>query len=396
MGKFGKRNTISKSMTDYNICILGLPGIGKTTLMKTVCEKLTGNDGYIILNMGKEDGISCIDGAIYENIENWKKFDEVTKDIIKNKATDYPDLKIIVIDTIDQLFDIAEPEVIRMYNQEKMGERNFKQVTSINAAYGGYGAGLEKACQIVLDKIWALKSVGIAVWMCGHTKNKDIVDPLTDQTYTTITANLSQKYFNAIKTKMHIVGMAVIDRDIVTEATGRKDINNREVTRNKIVSEARKIIFRDDNYGVDSKSRFQYIVDEIPLDADAFIKAVQDAIYMGEQTDKAAPVAPKVAATAAAPKSEPVKGTAPAPAPVKEPEPAADDDNLDNLFGEFKPVEPAPSAEVPLEQLREQARQIIKGMTDDALKSAARNIVLKYGKLANVDRAGLNEIIALV
>ena len=85
MGKFGKRNTVSHNITDYNLAILGLAGIGKTTLMVETCEKLVGEDGYIIFNMGKEDGISCIDGAIYENIETWKKFDEVTKDIIKNK-----------------------------------------------------------------------------------------------------------------------------------------------------------------------------------------------------------------------------------------------------------------------------------------------------------------------
>ena len=38
------------------------------------------------------------------------------------------------------------------------------------------------------------------------------------------------------------------------------------------------ICFRDDNFSVDSKSRFADIVDRIPLDADEFIKALTDAI----------------------------------------------------------------------------------------------------------------------
>ena len=376
MGKFGKRNTISKKITDYSIGILGLAGIGKTTLMVNVCHKLVGDDGYIIFNMGKEDGISCIDGAIYENIETWKKLDEVVKDIVRNKESDYPNLKIVVIDTIDQMFELGEQEVIRLHNIEKRNEKNFTPITSINAAFNGYGAGLEKNCQLVLDKIWELKKAGIAVWMCGHTKTKDIVDPLTDQTYTTISANLSQKYFNAVKTKMHIVGMAVIDRDIKTEAVGRKDINNKEVTRNKITSEARKIIFRDDNYGVDSKSRFADIVDEIPLDADAFIKAVQDAIYKAENKtqDEDTPLYKS--------ESKPVKE------PIIEEEPTPDPDPI------IPDEEPTPEIDIPA--LQAQVRKLIKANagTDKYKKAAA--VVKEYGNLSAMDVEGLNKVIAIL
>ena len=381
MGKYGKRNTVSKNITDYNIAILGLAGIGKTTLMVETCEKLVGDDGYIIFNMGKEDGISCIDGAIYENIESWKKFDEVTKDIVKNKATDYPDLKIIVIDTIDQLFDITEPEVIRRYNQEKLGEKGFKPVSSINAAYGGFGAGLSACEKLVLDKIWEMKKVGVAVWMCGHTKTKDIVDPLTDQTYTTISANLSQRYFNAIKTKMHIVGMAVIDRDIVTESTGRQNIVTKEdITKNKVVTESRKIIFRDDNYGVDSKSRFANIVDEIPLDSDAFIKAIQDAIYLAEKESDSEPALYK--------KPEVKKEVQQVVEKPEEPE---------ELEDEF----PMNSPEKPdwTDKSDDELRTIIKTMNRSAspeVKVKIKEIITSYGaKLAEVDRDGLLDILDL-
>ena len=389
MGKYGKRNTVSHNITDYNIAILGLAGIGKTTLMVETCEKLVGEDGYIIFNMGKEDGISCIDGAIYENIETWKKFDEVTKDITKNKTTDYPELKIVVIDTIDQLFDIVEPEVIRRYNQEKMGEKGFKPVTSINAAYGGFGSGLDKAIELVLDKIWELKKAGLAVWMCGHTKNKDIIDPLTDQTYTTISANLSQKYFNAIKTKMHIVGMAVIDRDIITESTGRKNVvTHQDITRNKIVSEARKIIFRDDNYGVDSKSRFSHIVDEIPLDSDAFIKAIQDAIYQEEKN-------PTVKSTKTI--SEEKK---PSPAHVEEEpvsEPVLEEPDLDDNEPDLDVEEETPFATEDTrtdDEIRAEVNASYK-KADTETKKKVKEIISSYGKLVDVDREGLLEILEL-
>lgn len=61
--------------------------------------------------------------------------------------------------------------------------------------------------------------------------------------------------------------------------TGRKNVvNGKEEIVGKVKSERRVICFRDDNFSVDSKSRFADIVDRIPLDADEFIKALTDAI----------------------------------------------------------------------------------------------------------------------
>ena len=39
MAKFGKKNKVSLNPLDANICLLGLPKIGKTTIMKEVAEK---------------------------------------------------------------------------------------------------------------------------------------------------------------------------------------------------------------------------------------------------------------------------------------------------------------------------------------------------------------------
>ena len=52
--KFGKKNVIKVDPLAYNNGIIGESGIGKTTLAKEVCEKLVGEDGYIIANVGKE------------------------------------------------------------------------------------------------------------------------------------------------------------------------------------------------------------------------------------------------------------------------------------------------------------------------------------------------------
>ena len=196
--------------------------------------------------------------------------------MIDNKLTDYKDLRVIVLDTFDQLLDIAEPEVIRMHNRANPDK---PKITSIKAAFGGFMAGEDKAIQIVLDKLWELKSVGVSFIAIGHTKKKDVDDPITGESYSILTTNMSQRYFNALKTKLHFLGVAYIDREIVKQKTGKKNVvTKQEEVKGKVMSESRRISFRDDNYSVDSKSRFADIVDEIPLDSDAFIKALTDAI----------------------------------------------------------------------------------------------------------------------
>lgn len=277
--RFGKKIQIDLNPLHYNIALLGESGIGKTTLAKEACEKLVGDEGYIHFDIGREDGASAINGIVSEKIEDWDKLDEVVEDIIENKTEDYPDLQVVILDTLDELILLAEAEAIRQYNRKNSGNR----VETINEAYGGFMRGQDKATELILNTIWRLKQVGVSSIIIGHVKRTDITDPVTQETYSKLTSDVSQRYFNAFKNKMHFVGLAYIDREIVKEKTGKKNIvTKKEETINKAVKESRVISFRDDTYSVDSKSRFAEIVDHIPFDSEEFIKALKDAI-MAEQ-----------------------------------------------------------------------------------------------------------------
>ena len=279
MAKFGKRSVVSDKLEDYVIGVIGEGGIGKTTLMCNICEEYLGADGYMLLNCGKEDGMKCLDGYTYETVLTYKQWDAVTSDIVKNKNTDYPNLKVIIIDTLDQLCEFTEPEIIRRWNNDNIGVKDFKPAKTINGVYGGFGRGEDMVYKVILERLWELKAVGVNYWYTGHVKSREVVDPLTNTTYTSLTTNMMQKYFTAFKTKSDVLGVACIDREIVKEGLGRKNImTKKEETRNKIVNESRVIKFRDDNYSVDSKSRFANIVDQIPLESNAFINAIKDAI----------------------------------------------------------------------------------------------------------------------
>lgn len=274
MGKYGKKNEINLDPLAYNIGLLGESGIGKSTLMKEVCEKLAGDEGYIAFDIGKEDGHSAIEGIVSEPIEDWAKFVEVTDDIIENKEEDYPHLKVVIIDTYDELCLLAEKEAIRLWNKDHPDNR----AKSINSAWGGFGRGLDKTIEIILDRLWELKKVGVNFIIVAHTKKKDVDDVMSEEQYSILTSNVSQKYFTAIKTKLHFLGLAYVDRQIVKEKSSKKDKEGNFIMKGKIAGESRVINFRDDTYSVDSKSRFADIVDKIPLDADAFIDALTEAI----------------------------------------------------------------------------------------------------------------------
>lgn len=271
MARF-KKNIVRPNIFDYNIAIFGQQGVGKTTLAYNVCHKLLG-DNYVIFNCGKEDGIKALPDAIYYDCPTWDELDEIITEIVDERTSDdYKDLKVVVLDTIDEIFNMAEMEVIRLAKKKK------PDITTINEAFGGFGAGLKKAEELVLDALWRLKSVGINVFVIGHTKNKTMVDVVNDGEYDILTSNLSNRYFTEIATKMDVIGICYVDRNIITEKTNRKDIKGKTIEKNVVASEARKVCFRSDDYVTASKSRFPDIEGVIDLNADDFINAIETSI----------------------------------------------------------------------------------------------------------------------
>lgn len=279
MGKFGKRVNVATDLSKYMIGVMAPSGFGKTTLMYQMCEKEFGPDGYIILDMAQEDGVAALQGAMAEKVTTWKKMREVVDDIVKNKETDYPDLKVVILDTLDAAFEAAEMYAVDTYNRENVGKQGFVKASSINSVEGGFGRGLEKVIEYVKKEIVRLNSVGVGVYWTAHVKEKDQVDLFTGTQYTTLTANMSMKYFNAIKNSSHIVAFGYFDRSIEKQAVGEVNpITKKAKERKSVLAEARKLKFRDDAMIADAKSRFSEITDEIDLDADLFINAIKEAI----------------------------------------------------------------------------------------------------------------------
>lgn len=306
MGKFGKKVSVSTNLNDYMIGIMGPSGFGKTTLLYEVCEKLFGPDGYIVLDMGTEDGVSAIDGITAESVPNWKKMKEVVDDIVKNKEADYPNLKVVIPDTLDATFDIAEAFTVSAWNKENMGVQNFKPATSINSVEGGFGKGMDRVIETVKKEITRLEKVGVKVWWTSHVKEKDQSDLFTGANYTSLTANMPMKYFNSIKNSSHVIGFGYFDRSIEKQEVGDANpMTKKKKERKAVIDETRKIKFRDDALVADAKSRFKYITDEINLDCDEFIQAIKDAIEAERKNGSDTPTTKKATTKKTVKKPEP-------------------------------------------------------------------------------------------
>lgn len=277
---FGKKNEVKIDPFNYNIGLLGESGVGKTTIIHEMCKSHLPDGGYLFVECGKEDGADAIEGIPFVNCPEWSMdydedtnsvgFEDLIQDILDNKTTEYPNLKVLVVDTYDQYRDIASTEVIRIHNKDNPEKR----VKSLKAAMGGYMAGEDFCDDMMLEKLWSLKSVGVHFIVIGHLKQREVTDAVTGETYMQVTTDMPIRSFNKLKNKLHFLGVATIDREIVKE---RKNAKTKD-TKNVVTGETRRITFRDDNYSIDSKSRFANIANQIEFSPEVLYQTLCDAI----------------------------------------------------------------------------------------------------------------------
>lgn len=289
--KIGKLTEVKVDLASYSYLMNGVAGIGKTTTVTDICKKEFGVDGFILLTIGREPKPSHIGGIMAESISDWDDLEEVIDILCEDKKTEYPNLRMLVIDSVDEIFRLAEQKVIELHN--KKVAKATDRIDTIKKAFGGFQAGENKVCSLITEVLFKVVDYGINLFFIGHTKQKNKTDLFTEIEYEQITSNLDNKYYNCIKDKVNIVMCAYMEREF-TDIKTRKDVftkTNKDI--GQIKSEKRVVSFRDESYALDVKSHLKNICDKCELNADTIITELKEAMkkqngmFGGEMTDKA-------------------------------------------------------------------------------------------------------------
>ena len=257
-------NTIVPDLTKYYYFLQGVEKIGKTTFFRDLVLELFNGDATqgLLLAIGSEKGFKALDNIQVIEIETWADFVGIINELC---ATKQHGIKLVGVDTYDELVELAEKEVLRLSRLE-----TGKPCKSLNAALGGYGAGRKRLCQIVDEQLSKLHTqCGLLV--IGHTKIKTIKEQgiTEDMEYNVLDSNLNKDYASVVSNKADVIATGVIERQI-------EDGRTQNIQRN--------LYLRNSGFVV-AGSRFRNVPDKIEFNAKKFIETITEAIKSSKTTD---------------------------------------------------------------------------------------------------------------
>lgn len=268
----GKRHRVELDIKKYMHLIIGDKKIGKTGLTADMAREIYGDIGkLLIVSVGKEKAYEAIDGAIYEEPQNWQELMDIVDELSTN-IDDY-DFDMVSFDTIDEIIPMAEAEVERLHTI------TYKEVPqSFNACFGGYGAPRKKLTELINELLLKLDTIThkTGVFFIGHNKIRPIKTKLDTEDYYVVSSNLSFDYFNAFAYKCPIICNIVKEVDTVetgkTEGIGK---NQKDV----LVAEKRdRFMYFRDSGAVEAGGRFKNMPEKVPYGAKAYHDAVIEGI----------------------------------------------------------------------------------------------------------------------
>ena len=280
MARRGRVCEMKRKFEDYDYIILGVGGVGKTTLAYELGKKITGSDeGTFIITCGAENEPMHINGAFGETDRTFEELAECVKYLCEHKD-EYPHTKFVAIDSIDEYVRIACDAVVREWNRicDKTGDTASK-AKSVAQAYKGFQNGVDRAVDLIIKQIVKLKDAGYHLLYIGHTKVKSSTDVMQENTkFDQLTCSVQPKFYAAIKDKANLAVMCYFENEIVGIREEKNPFNKKMEKKGTLVNKKRVMLFTDNSNTVDTKTHFEYIVNKADMSADNLIKAVEDAI----------------------------------------------------------------------------------------------------------------------
>lgn len=249
-------NTIKLDLASYRHYWRGTPGSGKTSTFRDLILEEYGSPEYgLLISLGQEIGYKALKDLMFVDCPEWGDFVDVVDDLVENKEENK--FKLICLDTVDELVEMAERKVLQIHKQQK-GEA----AVSILAALGGYGAGKKKARSLIEQEIAKLERAGYGMVYISHSKLRDVNEKSTEQTYQLLTGALEFAYDAIFSDRADIMTMFTVESS---------------VSKERITGSSRWMYFRSNNF-VDAKSRFANVPEKTELSAKNYIQVLKDAL----------------------------------------------------------------------------------------------------------------------
>lgn len=250
-----KKNKVKCDIGSYIHYLRGVKKSGKTTLFRDILLEEYGSTDYgIHISIGNETGADALDELYTIEAGDWAKLMEIRDDLIENRAD--RTFKLVCLDTVDELVKLSTNEILRLHKKAKGATAE-----SLNAAFGGYGAGRKKVEDLIDQLLADLRHAGYGIFLIGHTKLKDVKEKNGDE-YQQLTSNLSSDFDGIFANKADVIMTISID----------KTIENGIITGTK-----RYMHFRDNGF-VDCGSRFKGMVDKCEYGARNYIEAFENGV----------------------------------------------------------------------------------------------------------------------
>ena len=228
-----KPHQISRDLSGYITYLYGAPKVGKTSLGVEMPKPLL---------LAFERGYNALPGVMAQDITSWSEVKQTLRELKKPEVKEL--FSTVIIDTVDIAASYCEKYICGQNSVNAIGEIP-------------YGQGWNMLKKEFEDVFRTIAQLGYAVCFIAHYK-EGTFKKADGTEFSIIRPSVSDTYNRIIENMADLYGYMYIDN------------TNGDSTR--------KIKLRSQDGSVACGCRFKYMIEEIPADYKALVKALNDAI----------------------------------------------------------------------------------------------------------------------